>query len=204
MARFVLVPGFWLGAWAWDEVATSLREAGHDVEALTLPGLESVHADRSSIRLDDHVDAVVRALQERPDQPAILVGHSGAGAVVYAATDREPALVANGTSIEGLSDEQLAEFRSRALPHPAGPARDPLRLVDPRRCEVPVTMISSSFPAEQIHKLAADGHPYFAELSHLDVTIVDLPTGHWPMWSRPQDLATELRRAADSSPTTTS
>ncbi|MDX6244506.1 MAG: hypothetical protein QOE76_2229 [Frankiales bacterium] len=107
MARFVLVPGFWLGAWAWDEVATSLREAGHDVEALTLPGLESVHADRSSIRLDDHVDAVVRALQERPDQPTILVGHSGAGAVVYAATDREPALVANGTSIEGPSDEQL-------------------------------------------------------------------------------------------------
>ncbi|MDX6204724.1 MAG: hypothetical protein QOF39_781 [Frankiales bacterium] len=51
---------------------------------------------------------------------------------------------------------------------------------------------------------AADGHPYFAELSHLDVTIVDLPTGHWPMWSRPQDLATELRRVADSSPTTTS
>jgi hypothetical protein len=35
VARFVLVPGFWLGAWAWDEVAAALREAGHDVEALT-------------------------------------------------------------------------------------------------------------------------------------------------------------------------
>ena len=43
----ILVPGFWLGAWAWDEVAAALRVDGHDVTALTLPGLESVDADRS-------------------------------------------------------------------------------------------------------------------------------------------------------------
>ena len=47
----ILVPGFWLGAWAWDEVAASLRADGYDVTALTLPGLESVDADRSSICL---------------------------------------------------------------------------------------------------------------------------------------------------------
>ena len=40
-APIVLVPGFWLGAWAWDEVAAALRADGHDVTALTLPGLES-------------------------------------------------------------------------------------------------------------------------------------------------------------------
>jgi pimeloyl-ACP methyl ester carboxylesterase len=233
VARFVLVPGFWLGAWAWDEVAGLLRADGHDVQALTLPGLESAHADRSAIRLDDHVDAVVRVLEGGRDEPSILVGHSGAGAVIYAATDRAPALVQrgvyvdsgplpdgasvgfptasdaseiplpswaelvdNGTSIDGLSEDQLAEFRSRAVPHPAGPARDPLQLVDPRRFQVPVTMITSEFPAEQVRQLTAEGHPYFAELPHLDVTIVDLPTGHWAMWSRPDDLATELLRAA--------
>ncbi len=38
--RFVLVPGFWLGAWAWDPVAAPLRAAGAEVVALTLPGLE--------------------------------------------------------------------------------------------------------------------------------------------------------------------
>jgi hypothetical protein len=37
-APIILVPGFWLGAWAWDEVASDLRAAGHDVTALTLPG----------------------------------------------------------------------------------------------------------------------------------------------------------------------
>ena len=58
----ILVPGFWLGAWAWDEVAGTLRAGGHDVTALTLPGLESADADRSSIGLSDHVDAIADAV----------------------------------------------------------------------------------------------------------------------------------------------
>ena len=30
----------------------------------------------------------------------------------------------------------------------------------------------------------------FAEVANLtNVGFVDLPTGHWPMWSRPNDLA---------------
>ena len=54
-APIVLVPGFWLGAWAWDEVADVLRVDGHDVTAVTLPGLESPDADRSGITMEDHV-----------------------------------------------------------------------------------------------------------------------------------------------------
>ena len=34
-APIVLVPGFWLGAWAWHEVAETLRADGHHVTALT-------------------------------------------------------------------------------------------------------------------------------------------------------------------------
>ena len=40
----ILVPGFWLGAWAWDEVSATLRDDGHEVTAVTLPGLESAAA----------------------------------------------------------------------------------------------------------------------------------------------------------------
>ncbi len=58
-APIVLVPGFWLGAWAWDEVAAILRADGHAVTALTLPGLEAADADRSTIGFADHVDAIV-------------------------------------------------------------------------------------------------------------------------------------------------
>jgi hypothetical protein len=46
----VLVPGFWPGAWAWDELGTALRADGHEITAQTLPGLES--ADRRPLR--DH------------------------------------------------------------------------------------------------------------------------------------------------------
>jgi hypothetical protein len=47
--RFVLVPGFWLGSWASDTVADVLRGAGHDVTAVTLPGLGSASEDRSAV-----------------------------------------------------------------------------------------------------------------------------------------------------------
>ena len=46
-APIILVPGFWLGAWAWDEVVELLRADGHDVTAITLPGQASADEDRS-------------------------------------------------------------------------------------------------------------------------------------------------------------
>src|SRR5437588_8989518 len=89
----VLVPGFWIGAWAWDEVAAALRAAGHDVTALTLPGLESVDANRSAITFADHVEAICDAVTA-PGRPVVLAVHSGAGAPGYAVTDRIPEQIA--------------------------------------------------------------------------------------------------------------
>ena len=77
-APIVLVPGFWLGAWAWDDVAAALRADGHDVSALTLPGLESSDVDRSSITVSDHVDAICDAVRAAT-APVVLALHSGAG-----------------------------------------------------------------------------------------------------------------------------
>src|SRR5436309_13198827 len=85
----ILVPGFGLGAWAWDEVAAALRADGHDVTAVTLPGLESAAADRSAITFADHVDAICAAVTTA-GRPAVLGVHSGAGAAGYAASDRIP------------------------------------------------------------------------------------------------------------------
>jgi pimeloyl-ACP methyl ester carboxylesterase len=89
----VLVPGFWLDGASWDDVAAPLRNAGHTVYALTLPGLESRDADRSGIGLRDHVDAVVAVVDSLPD-PAVLVGHSGGGAIVHAVADVRPDRIA--------------------------------------------------------------------------------------------------------------
>src|SRR5687768_14526938 len=89
----ILVPGFWRGAWAWDEVASVLRADGHDATPLTLPGLESTEADRSSIALNDHVDAIAAAVKAAGG-PVVLAVHSGTGFSGYVASDRVPERIA--------------------------------------------------------------------------------------------------------------
>jgi len=166
---FVLVPGFWLGGWAWDEVAQSLRDAGHRVWQVTLPGLARPEDERAGISLDDHIELPLPSWEE---------------------------LEAQGNSVEGLSDAAKALFRRRAVPQPAGPARDPLKLSDPGRLNVPTVLVNCSMPTAKVLELIAAGHPWFAELANLSARHTELPTGHWPMFSRPKDLAELLLEVA--------
>ncbi len=220
-APIILVPGFWLGAWAWDEVAAALRADGHDVTALTLPGLDSVDTDRSAIKLADHVDAICAAVTAK-DSPVVLAVHSGTGFAGYAATDRVAKNIAamvyvdsgpgtgamdpdiEGTdmpmpsladlklaeNLDGLTAEQLATFAERAVPEPAGVLREGLTLSNTARLDVPTTIMCTGSTSEQVKAWAREGYAWLAGLAELhNVTFVDLPTSHWPMWSRPQDLA---------------
>lgn len=109
MATYVLVPGYWLGAWAWDEVAAELRAAGHEVHAITLTGL----ADKADlltpeVNLDTHI-ADVAAAVEACSGPVVLVGHSGGGMPVTAVADRMPERIArlvyvdSGPLLDGMS-----------------------------------------------------------------------------------------------------
>lgn len=100
-------------------------------------------------------------------------------------------------SLEGLSQEQLARFRERAVPEPGPVLRQPVELVNDDRRAVPTTLVCCSIRSGQVRELAHAGHPMFAEVAHLkDVDMIDLPTGHWPLWSRPGDLADLVRAAA--------
>ncbi|MEP6760229.1 MAG: alpha/beta fold hydrolase [Sporichthyaceae bacterium] len=225
----ILVPGFWLGAWAWDEVADALLADGHVVTALTLPGLESADADRSSITFADHVGAICAAV-EAADRPVVLVVHSGTGFSGYAATDRVPELIAamvyvdsapgkgaldpdlegsekpfnwdeikEEENLDGLTEEQLETFRTRALPEPAGVLREGAELTNDARRDIPTTIIATGFTSEAYQTYAKE-HPEWAFLAGIsdlrDITWVDLPTSHWPMWSRPQELATIISDVA--------
>ena len=221
-APIVLIPGFWLGAWAWDEVAAALRADGHDVTALTLPGLESADADRSAVTMSDHVDAICAAVRAA-GAPVVLAVHSGTGFPGYAASDRVPERIAamvyvdsapgigamdpdfdgvelplpspeklaEEENLDGLSEEQLETFRERAVPQPGGVLRAGAELTNDARRDIPSTVICTGFPSEQVQAYAAEHNPaWLAGLAELrDVTWVDLPTSHWPMWSRPQELA---------------
>jgi pimeloyl-ACP methyl ester carboxylesterase len=101
----VLIPGLWLDGASWDPVTARLREAGHQVRALTLPGLESRSADRSKVTLEDHVAAVVEAV-DAAVEPAVVVGHSAAAALAFCAVDARPDHVARVLYVGGfpLSD----------------------------------------------------------------------------------------------------
>jgi pimeloyl-ACP methyl ester carboxylesterase len=88
-----------------------------------------------------------------------------------------------------LDDELRAKFRAQAIPSPAHVAIDPQQLVDERRYEVPITVISCEFPSSEIRKLIEQDDPYVRELARVrDVDYVDLPTGHWPQFTRPEEL----------------
>jgi pimeloyl-ACP methyl ester carboxylesterase len=220
-APIVLVPGFWLGAWAWDEVGAALRPEGHDVTALTLPGLESAQVDRSAITLSDHVDAICEAV-EAAGAPVVLAVHSAAGFSGYAASDRVPdriaamvyvdsapgkgALdpdlvgvekplvweqIAEEENLDGLSEEQLETFRRRAVPEPGGVLREGATLTNDARRDIPSTIICTGFPSDEIKAYAKEHDwAWLAGIAELrNVTWIDLPTSHWPMWSRPEELA---------------
>jgi pimeloyl-ACP methyl ester carboxylesterase len=220
-APIVLVPGFWLGAWAWDEVAGALRADGHDVTALTLPGLESADADRSKITMSDHVDAICEAVTAA-GAPVVLAVHSGAGASGYGASDRVPELIAamvyvdsgpatgaldpdfdavekplpsreeleQEENLDGLSEEQLGTFRRQAVPEPGAALREAAELTNDARLDVPSTGVCTGFTSEQVKAAVEEGYTWLGGLTELrDVTWVDLPTSHWPMWSRPRELA---------------
>lgn len=228
--HLLLIPGFWLDGASWDDVVPPLRDAGHTVHAITLPGRESREADRSKIGLRDHVDAVVELVDSLP-APVVLVGHSGGGAVAHAVVDARPDRVArvvyvdcgplgHGDAINDelpvvdgevplpdwsvFDDEDLVDldegrrerFRSIAVPEAVGVAQDPQVLTDERRYDVPITVIACEFPGDMLRRLMAEGHPYTAELAKVrDVEIVDLPTGHWPQFTRPRDLAAAILAA---------
>ncbi|WP_243755171.1 alpha/beta fold hydrolase [Paractinoplanes brasiliensis] len=75
---FVLIPGAWLGAWSWHPVARRLREDGHQVVALTMPGL-SYGDSVKGLRLADAVDFVVSEIDRRDLNDIMLVSHSWGG-----------------------------------------------------------------------------------------------------------------------------
>ncbi|CAM2802530.1 alpha/beta hydrolase [Saccharomonospora xinjiangensis] len=102
--------------------------------------------------------------------------------------------------LRDLSDELRASFRARAVPQPAAVANDPLVLADERRYDVPATVIACEFSSDVVRDMLAQGHPMAAELGKIrDVELVDVPTGHWPQFTKPAELAEAILRCVERS-----
>jgi len=243
MATFVLVPGAWIGAWAWRAVTSALRGAGHEVFPLSLTGLgERVHLARPDIDLDVHVDDVVNLLRYEDLREVVLVGHSYGGVVTTAAADRATDRIAQlvyidtGPLPDGFSQNDFTSPEERErnaamvadvgdgwrLPPPpwsalAAEASDvddgivallnersvaqawltatsPVRLTGAWE-KLPRFGVLSSFTVDQVRELAATV-PIFRHMAGDSWRYEELPTWHWPMFSRPVELAQILDRAA--------
>ena len=101
-----------------------------------------------------------------------------------------PEDLAANENLDGLSEEQLETFRQRAVPQPGGVLREGAELTNDKRRDIPSTVICTGYTSEQVKAWAKEGYEWLGGLAELrDVTWIDLPTSHWPMWSRPRELA---------------
>ncbi len=243
MTTYVLIPGLWLGGWAWEQVTDALRAHGHDVYPIDLTGLgERAHLATAQVNLDTHVTDVLTLLAEEDLHDVVLVGHSYAGAVVITsvadrAADRIATLafVDTGPLPDGMSQSQFAEpdeqqrdadlvatqgdgwklppppwadlaaavpdldpnvltaLTERSVPQPWASATQPVRLTGHWE-KLPRLGILSSFTEQQARGLAGVA-PAFQHMDDEQWTYVELPTWHWPMFTRPTELADILHRA---------
>lgn len=204
----VLVPGLWLDASSWHDVAARLAAAGHAPHALTLRGLHSRTADRTGIMLADHVAEIVDAI-DRCSGPVAVVGHAEACGLVHAAVNRRPDRIARAIHVGGFPSADgthvLTGCRFDGHGHAAAAAewceRDPAlrmlqersrengthvvdglqRLTDERRFDVPTTVVATEFRTEDIRRWMREGADPALELTRMtDLTLVDLPAGRWP------------------------
>ncbi|MFD1717763.1 alpha/beta fold hydrolase [Georgenia deserti] len=227
----VLVPGFWLGGWAWDGVVPFLEQLRLRPHPVTLPGREP-HGPTPRVTLE-HQIATVREVVAGTGGKVLLVGHSGGVTVVNGYADTEPERVAGmvfvddaplpdggtfavdvprrapglplppwselaqmGLSPTGLDAHTREVVRDLAAAEPAGVLTSTARLRNPRRKDIPVTMVCTSMPAATVQDAITAGAPFTEELAGRDLMLLDMPTGHWPMFSRGEDLAHAIALAA--------
>ncbi|RZU37342.1 alpha/beta hydrolase family protein [Streptomyces sp. BK022] len=222
MVNFVLVPGARLGAWAWNDVVPHLREAGHGVHPLTLSGLaekQGLPAGQQT-HVQDIVDEVVgRDLREvvlvghsyagvPVGQAAERIGDRLAHTVFLDSSvpaDGEsfaghwPELEASLASNDGfwppapashfaghdLTEQQIARIVAGCTPHPGRTLTEPAALTGPLstlKATYVLCAPGGEEPDDEVARLVADGH----------WRLVRMDTGHWPMFSRPRELARVL------------
>ena len=103
-------------------------------------------------------------------------------------------------NLDGLSPEQLETFRRRAVPEPGAMLREGAELTNDARRDIPSTIIATAFPSAEYQRYAREKDwALLAGIPELrNVTWVDLPTSHWPMWSRPKDLAAIIAEGGET------
>jgi pimeloyl-ACP methyl ester carboxylesterase len=222
----LLIAGLWFDGSAWDDVVPELEALGHRPVALTLPGQgdgatsatldDQVAAVLSAVDLADQPPMVVGhsaactlawlAADARPDKVAkvaLIGGFPSADGEAYADFfEAKDGLMAfpgwgpfEGADSADLDEEAKRTFEAAAIPVPEGVTKGVVHLGDDRRYDVPVVLVCPEFDPAQARAWIDEGElPELAKARHVD--LVDIDSGHWPMVTRPKELAQLLAAAA--------
>ncbi|MGW4548671.1 alpha/beta fold hydrolase [Streptomyces violaceorubidus] len=224
----LLIGGLWLDGSVWDRVASTLESLGHRPVPLTLPGqgdgavdatlddqvaavLTAVDAAPGKPMVVGHSAACALAwlaADRRPGRVAKVALIGGVptpdgqpyadffevrgGAMPFPGW--EPF---QGPDAADLDGEARRELAAAAIPVPEAVARGVVRLTDERRFDVPVVVVCPEFTPAQARKWIDGGEvPELARAARVD--FADIDSGHWPMVSRPAELARVLAAAAEA------
>ena len=223
----LLIAGLWLDGSAWDKVVPALEGLGHRAIPLTLPGQGDGSAsatlddqvaavlaavDKASGRpvVVGHSMAATLAwvaadhYPERIAATVLIGGFPGVDGSVYADFEIKDGVMPfpgwdmfEGPDSADLDEEARRAIESAAIGVPEGVARGIVRLRDERRFDVPVTVVCPEFtPAEAQGWIDAGQVRELAKAKYVD--LVDIDSGHWPMFTKPAELARLLAAAAEA------
>jgi pimeloyl-ACP methyl ester carboxylesterase len=236
MAKFVLVPGAWLGAWAWKEVVPLLEKEGHSAYPVTLTGMgERVHLATKDVGMETAIQDVLNLIKYNELDDFVLAGHSFAGKVVAAVADRVHEKVRKVIYVDAFRPEKVrtpqgafnpaGEFgpppqggiaiplteeiidrigkdvrgsnrkwmMSMATPWPIRLATDPITL-SKNYDEVKEAYIFCTLSGDPVDEIIA------GKWGKLDGPYKVIESGHWPMITKPDELAGDLLVLSGSAP----
>jgi len=228
MAKFVLIPGAWLGAWAWEKVTPLLEDKGHEVYPVTLTGMgDRSHLASPDLGMETAVQDVLNVMKYNGIDDLVLVGHSFAGKVAAAVADRahdkvqkivyvdafRPEIVREpqggfdptrefGPALQGVNGVPLTEeiidrigkdvvgrnrkwMMSMATPWPIRLAKDPITLSENYN-ETKETYVFCSQSGDPVDEIIA------GKWGKLNGPYKVIDAGHWPMITKPQELAEDM------------
>jgi pimeloyl-ACP methyl ester carboxylesterase len=220
-ATFVLVPGAWLGGWAWNKVTPMLEEKGHRVHAITLTGMgERVHLASEEFGIETVVQDVLNVIEFNDLEDIVLVGHSFAGKVVAAVADRVPKKVRMALYLDAFRPEKKIRTPQGSFADEWGSEGWKIPLTEGiidnigrdvrgadrewllskatpwplRYASDPVTLTENFDSVKSAYILCTGGGDDIEQImkEKLDGPSRIIDSGHWPMITKPDELVKDL------------